>query len=244
MELLSRQQQTAIIVLCCLFVIGITLFVRRLAGAFLHDLDAGEAALYACVFTTAVVTSVRSLQLEAVPREGTAGWSSGLILSLVFVAGISSDPMAVLTAIASVALVFGVAQRRAVPASTQVLFEASSPGDDSEPLAINADQPIPSGSRVSLIRSTERGTERIEGSMAIDFDAHELTKTLHVPLWPPLAAEPTVECRLDGLDGRIRVPLAKRHGFRIEVRLPEGCDEPLSGTLRFTATAVSQSAAA
>jgi hypothetical protein len=102
----------------------------------------------------------------------------------------------------------------------------------------------PGDSTISLARSHRDGIERVEGSMSLAFAANEAQKSLHVPLWPPLATEPSVECELEGLDGRVRVALAKRHGFRIDVRLPEAPDEPLHGTLRFVATASCASAAA
>ena len=46
------------------------------------------------------------------------------------------------------------------------------------------------------------------------------------------------------ISGIFTLKFLKRHGFRIEVRLPEECDEPLAGTLRFTATAACRAAAA
>jgi hypothetical protein len=242
-ERLSRQQQTAAIVLCCLFLIGTALFVRRLAGAFAHELPAGEAALYACLFATAAVASLRNLRMSAT-YNGFAGSAAALILSLLFVAGLSSEPANVLACLASVAIVIALAQRSPDAAVVQQQPAASAETQDADELAAAGEaSPVPA-SRVSLMRSAAGGTERIEGSLAIEFEVHEQAKTLHVPLWPPLEAEPAVECRLEGLDGRVRVPLAKRHGFRIEVRLPEACDEPLAGTLKFTATAACRSAAA
>jgi hypothetical protein len=40
---------------------------------------------------------------------------------------------------------------------------------------------------------------------------------------------------LEGIEGRVRVPLAKPYGFRMEVRVPEAIDEPLAGIVRFFA---------
>ncbi len=250
MERLSRQQKAAIVVLFCLFIIAITVFARRLFGAFTHDLAPGEAALYSGLFAAAAVASVRSLRIPAICHEGVAGPVTTLILSLIFVAGLSVDPATMLVCLASIALVIGLAQRR--PAA-EVAFVQQPSADvdmgsadimDAGSSVMAADRAEAASGRVSLLRSTIGGAERIEGSMAIEFAAGELTKTLHVPLWPPLAAEPAVECRLEGLEGRVRVPLAKRHGFRIEIRLPEGCDEPLAGTLQFIATAACHAAAA
>jgi len=249
-ERLSRQQKMAIVVLFCLFIIAITVFARRLFGAFAHDLAPGEAALYSSLFAAAAVASLRSLRIPAICHEGVAGPVMSLVLSLIFVAGLSVVPAAMLVCLASIGLVIGLAQRQ--PATELAFVQKPSfdavvrPSDvtDTGSSVMAADLAEAASGRVSLLRSTVGGAERIEGSMAIEFAAGELSKTLHVPLWPPLAAEPTVECRLEGLEGRVRVPLAKRHGFRIEIRLPEGCDEPLAGTLQFIATAACHSAAA
>jgi hypothetical protein len=95
-----------------------------------------------------------------------------------------------------------------------------------------------------LSRSAAGGRERIDGLLRFEVPAGDVAAILHVPLWPPLAGDPVVTCELEELDGRVRVPLAKAHGFRIEVRIPEPVDEPLEGVVRFTAECREASAAA
>ena len=80
----------------------------------------------------------------------------------------------------------------------------------------------------------------------VDFEiaAGQTVQTLHVPVWPPLSGEPDVRCELEGLDGRVRVALAKPYGLRLEIRLVEPIDEPLSGAVRFVAETRPRPAAA
>lgn len=253
MERLNRQQKTAAIVLLCVFVMGVALFTRRLAGAISQNLASGEAALYAGLFATVVVAALRSLQRPTMRLDAVGRSVIALILSLVFVAGLTNEPLTVLACLVAVAAVIGLSDRgsEAVVTVSSAVTEPSAASDApvaqselAEELSADAEDPAISFGCISLHRQSLGDVERIEGAMALEFGARELTKMVHVPLWPPLASEPAVECQLEGLDGRVRVPLAKRHGFRIEVRLPEECDEPLAGTLRFTATAACRAAAA
>lgn len=252
MERLTRQQKTAAIVLLCVFVMGVAIFTRRLSGAITQNLASGEAALYAGLFATVVVAALRSLQRPTMRLDAVGRSALALIPSLVFVAGLSNEPLTVLACLAAVAAVIGFSDRGSAAVTVSSVAAEPSAASDApmaqselaEALSADAEDPVVSFGCISLHRQSVGNVERIEGAMALEFGARELTKTVHVPLWPPLASEPAVECQLEGLDGRVRVPLAKRHGFRIEVRLPEACDEPLAGTLRFTATAECRAAAA
>ncbi|MDQ3332341.1 MAG: hypothetical protein M3552_17110 [Planctomycetota bacterium] len=217
------------------------------------DLAPGEAVVVAATFAVIAAAALKSLRSEIKSSSRSALRIATLLLSLVFVAGLSENPLTIIACLGSVAAVIGfsVAGTSQVSSSSNELSTPAHPTADLDTLSFNGD----AAARVSAVaepqeygirfnRSARGGTERVEGSMSLEFAANEAVKTLHVPLWPPLDGDPAVECKLDGLDGRVRVPLAKRHGLRIEVRLPDAVDEPLAGTLRFVATAIRSTSAA
>jgi len=225
-----------------------TVFVRRIAAESLGNLPAGEAAAYAAAFVFAASAAARYLTGEAGDAARHAGGAAAFVVTLCFAAGLTTSPVGVLACVVSSGAI--------VALLTLPAFDASSvAGGAGTDAARNAAAPLPEATMSRLdepaggdrdgadetppasrfFRSTRDGLQIVEGTLRFDVPAGECVQTLHVPLWPPLDGAPAVTCELDGLDGRVRVPLAKPYGFRIEVRLPEPVDEPLSGAVRFVA---------
>jgi hypothetical protein len=233
-----------------LTVVALALFLRRVTGGPVSDLGAGETALYAGLFAAAAVGALRPLvEWVMSPARSSYGSLGGFLLTLVFVAGLSGNGFAVLVGIAAATVVpalllaaeYRGAQAAQTPATGDVGTRMASPVRG---VAGSDDGPGHGEPSLELRRSTAQDGERVAGRIRFEADAGETTKVLHVPLWPPLAGPPNVCCELEGVEGRVRVPLAKANGFRIEVRLTEVSDEPVSGAVRFTAVCRAASAAA
>jgi len=229
--------------------IALVLLFRRVSGAPLRDLNPGEAVVYTALFAAAASFVARRLAefLPKASRSPTAGLLTSLLLTLAFLAGLTTDPVTILAG------TFVAAGTLALPALSDRHTAADAPTNapvmpGHEPLVTPNDDAVlhddPRDAQIELVRTADGTCDRIAGAIRFDLDAGETFKTLHVPLWPSLAAEPMVRCDLEGLDGRVSVPYAKPHGFRIEVRLPEAIDEPLEGVVRFVAECPARSVAA
>lgn len=240
------------VALAGLGVVACSVFARRVSGATQADIAPGESALYAALFAVGTLFATRELAREVEASLRRVLDLTTLLLALTFIAALSLNPLTILACLGVVAVVFALNffESAAAGVSLQSLARFKPPASDLTPIETDAgvDEAPPASepahNGITLVRSTRGCTERVEGSMSLEFEANESLKTLHVPLWPPLSGDPHVECELEGLEGRVRVPLAKRHGFRIEVRLPESIDEPLAGTLRFVATVACRTSAA
>lgn len=76
---------------------------------------------------------------------------------------------------------------------------------------------------IRLERTTDEfGGEMIEGAAIAKFAIGQKRVNLHIPLSPPLAGVPVVECEQAGEESlRLRVPVRQPYGFRIEARRTE-----------------------
>jgi hypothetical protein len=75
-------------------------------------------------------------------------------------------------------------------------------------------------------RNTPDGLDCLEALLRISFSAGEREAIVHLPLHPPLAGPPEVECEpLDDADLTFKVTTAQPYGVRIEVRRGSGYDE-------------------
>ena len=76
---------------------------------------------------------------------------------------------------------------------------------------------------IRLERTTDEfGGEMIEGAAIATFAIGQKRVNLHIPLSPPLAGVPVVECEQAGEESlRLRVPVRQPYGFRIEARRTE-----------------------
>jgi hypothetical protein len=76
---------------------------------------------------------------------------------------------------------------------------------------------------IRLERTTDEfGGEMIEGAAIAKFAIGQKRVNLHIPLSPPLAGVPVVECEQAGDESlRLRVPVRQPYGFRIEARRTE-----------------------
>ena len=236
--------------------IAVVLFLRRIAVETLRDLPAGEAAAYAVGFSLAGFVSVRSLSSGAEPRGRGLGDAAVVLLTITFAAGLTTDAVSVLACLIASGMAVGIAasglgssgadiaagEGTGSPNSAGTAGPTASVGSGiAEPGSFDGstsseENPRPEEPRASLVRSIHDGTESLEGLIRFEIPAGETVQVLHVPVWPPLAGEPAVTCDLEEIEGRVRVPVAKSHGFRIEVRVPEAIDEPLAGAVRFAAT--------
>ncbi|MGC1272306.1 MAG: hypothetical protein WBC44_01260 [Planctomycetaceae bacterium] len=241
--------------------IALVTFFRRLVAAPLRDLPAGETIVYTALFATAcfAVSGLSARQLSPLWTRAAIPPVSTLVLTLVFLAGLSTVPVTILAgslvATAAVGLMTLTVRLETSHAArvnaecddvdppertvTEEPYRAIRDDDEHGPDSQKSDDPL-----VKLVRTNAAGGERITGSIRFETAPGETAKTLHVPLWPPLTGVPSVQCELNGIDGRVSVPYAKSHGFRIEVRLPEAVDEPLEGAVRFVAECEESSAAA
>lgn len=250
MERIPRFQLAATGATIALSSIALVTFSRRIAASGLENVLPGEAAFYAAVFAAASIVAVQKIADSLVEDRGReiAPPIAAFLLTLLFLAGLSTDPVAILCGVLSTAAVIGMATyaapsvaRDAGRTTTHHGDAAESLGGDAElrletpPVATHEEESGSPGHHVELVRSVEGSTEQVRGTLRFVANPGETATTLHVPLWPPLAGVPHVQCELEGIDGRATVPHAKPHGFRIEVRLPEPVDEPLDGTVRFRA---------
>ena len=75
-------------------------------------------------------------------------------------------------------------------------------------------------------RTTPDGLDCLEALLRIPFAAGEREAVVHLPLHPPLAGPPEVECEpLDDADLTFKVTTAQPYGVRIEVRRGGAYDE-------------------
>ena len=233
----DRQQRTFVVCAAVgLLLLGTVPFLRRSAGAVSRDLPLGEACLLTAMVTLLAVAVAAKLPLSREWRLSGVG-----LLMLTFVGGVVSDPLAFVvclvpvTAVCVAAAVGGASQSRVGDSVTGAATptEAHPQTPDLAPLTQDSFEPLEDAAGSLDIQRVE-GVQ-LSGRLSFELPAGETLRTLHVPLWPPLEFDPQVTCSLDEIDGRVRVTLAKRYGLRIEVRLPEAVDEPLTGVVRFTA---------
>ncbi|HEX6985198.1 MAG TPA: hypothetical protein VF170_07460, partial [Planctomycetaceae bacterium] len=188
-----------------LAVTAVVVFLRRAAGAPLRDLPAGEAAVYTAAFAAAIASSTRILADRTSSGQGRTGHTAvvSLLLTLVFLAGLSTDALTVVASLAAGSLVIGldllsagVSRSATVPASQPDGPTAARPAPTEPSVTPVEGTSQPSGhgeeTTVRLDRRMIDGRERLDGSIRFEIAAGETVKTLHVPLWPPLAAEPVV----------------------------------------------------
>lgn len=238
-----------------LVVIAATVFVRRIAVDSLRDLPAGEAAAYAAVFAFACAVTLRTLAASRGAPGVRMADAASVLLALFFAAGLTTSPVGALACVFAAAAVAGLLTlpERFQGAATSVEKAVGDPnrrGSEFDTTTVDRFE-RPAGGETAgaepelrLLRSVREGRQTVEGTMRFEVPAGEAAHTLHVPLWPPLPGEPAVRCELDGIEGRVRVPVAKPYGLRIEVRVPEPVDEPLAGVVRFTAECAAGAAAA
>ena len=239
-----------------LIALALVTFSRRVAGLSPDSLPPGEATLYTAVFAAAGLAAAHWLAEAFIPagRYKTVVPITSFLSTLLFLAGLTTEPVAILSGAVAGAAVIGLATHSAKPVdrgtatvSASELATAPSraplsPQEGTEAAA--SDETGVSEHRVELIRTIVDTGEHIAGSLRFETVPGATATTLHVPLWPPLAGPPRVRCELEGIDGRVCVPYAKPHGFRIEIRLPEPVDEPLEGVVRFQSEHTARTAAA
>lgn len=238
-----------------LFVLAATVFLRRIADDSLANLPAGEAAAYAAAFVFGGIWAARQLTDRLGASAARAGDVAALVVALGFVAGLTTAGVGVLACVVACLGVFGLMvlprAERSAAASTLAPVAATDPAEVSPPekhesveLGESAiGQEAGTTPALQLVRSTRHGRQVLKGQIRFEIPAGENVHVLHVPLWPPLDGDPVVTCELEEIEGRVRVPVAKPYGLRIEVRLPEPVDEPLEGAVRFVAEARAASAA-
>lgn len=251
----NQTVRPAACVIAGLATIAATLFVRRIAGDSLRDLPAGEAAAYAAVFAFVGTVTLRTLVANGGSTGVRLADGGALVLALFFAAGLTTSPVGALACVVGATAVARLLTlpERFQPAAMSVEktvgelnrqqfeFDATAVDLSEKPADSNGAGSEP---ELRLLRSVRDGRQTVEGTMRFEVPAGEAAHTLHVPLWPPLPGAPAVRCELDGIDGRVRVPVAKPYGLRIEIRLPEPVDEPLAGVVRFTAECAPGAAAA
>ena len=238
-------------VLASLALVAIGLFVRRSAGATDGDLPIGEASVLAGLMTFGAGTALSAVGRAVAAVTPSVMTGGTLLIGLTFAAGATDEPVAFLAGSAVVAAATVICTWRPIstsaaspasalarpmsadetPAAVQVLCPADEPtGDDT-----GSDRESPGEFSSTLVRSRQGSEVVLRGRLAFSVPAGEQVHAVHVPLWPPLPSDPQVECDLAGLEGRVRVTLAKAYGLRVEIRLTEPVDEPLDGGLSFTA---------
>lgn len=234
--------------------VAAVIFFRRLSGVSLQDLAAGEVAVFAGCFAivATVLLRVASREITVTLDSASIGLPAGLLL-IVFVAGLSSDPQTVLIGLLAgggiiVAAHFAFVgqsstevKRTAPCGSTTEIFEASEGSRDGSVDAANLQR---EAVETKIVRKKFDGTVTLEGCLTFEFAVGETVKLLHVPVWPSLPSPPNVQTTLEGVEGRVRVPLTRPYGFRIEIRLSEALDEPAEGILHFVANCRTSLAAA
>lgn len=88
-----------------------------------------------------------------------------------------------------------------------------------------------------LRRRSENGAEVVEGTFRVEFAPGQKQAALHVPLIPPLAAPPSVECCATDGALRVKVAAAYCYGVRIEARRGEPADGQLTALVSLVASA-------
>jgi hypothetical protein len=235
-----------------LTVVALAAFLRRAAGGPPGDLPAGEVAVYASLYASAGAVAIRSVARQCRCASQGLTAPASFLLSCVFIAALSREPLSVLVGLFAGAFVCtcaALADTFEIRSLAQLSREAATgdPHDTaapSRPTRPDVSPPTHAPPDMEIVRCAIKGGERLSGTIRFEIAPGEAMKILHVPLWPSLAGPPEVHCELDGIEGRVRAPVAMPHGLRIEVRLEEPVDEPLSGAVRFTAECRSGAAAA
>lgn len=94
-------------------------------------------------------------------------------------------------------------------------------------------------------RAAESPGDSIEALWRVRFEAGVREAVIQLPIHPPLAGQPQVECEpLDSTDLACTVTAARRFGVRIEVRRPVPCDQPLTALVGVEIHAASPAEAA
>lgn len=102
--------------------------------------------------------------------------------------------------------------------------------------AEHAQHPEPRISQWLKRTTDDSGSERIEGTIRVNFEAGQRQATVHIPFIPALATMPRIDCHpLDGSHVRLKVGLAQKFGTRIEARRSDSGAEPLVVEIGFTA---------
>jgi hypothetical protein len=91
----------------------------------------------------------------------------------------------------------------------------------------------------SMSRATQSdGSETIEGTVALRFDAGQQIGVVHLPFCPPLAGQPEVSCYLlEDRPVRLRVTATHTYGVRLEARRIETTSGPEEIVVGYTVSA-------
>ena len=150
-------------------------------------------------------------------------WSGGGWGTLVWV-----GVLLVLGLVASVLWVAGPQLRMAErEADSPVSATTAAPGDvttrDSSMREDSRTQPSAPASDAAIVQRMERsvdgGEELIAVEWRVEFAAGETSRAVHLPITPPLAAAPEVECEpLDDAEVDVTVGACHAYGVRLDVR--------------------------
>jgi hypothetical protein len=117
-------------------------------------------------------------------------------------------------------------------AYANVETEASSPVMDGTHLTAGAPLDDSAVSQQIVRRATESTGDSIEALLRVRFEAGVKEAVIQLPIHPPLAGPPRVECEpLDSTDLTCTVTAARRFGVRIEVRRPAPLEQPLTALI-------------
>lgn len=226
-----------------LVVIAAVLFLRRTFGDGLTNLPAAEVMLYAALFAAASgMVSDRLRRISHAPVPPHALLALGFLVSLAFTAGLAADPFDAFGSLVAIVAVLAISHRDQFSAWRQ---NATPSGETGSVQERGEGKPLDDCNVSQSITRRVVGSDcHIEGMMSFDIPPGESIHQLHIPFWPLLPGIPEVECEVDGLDARLRVPLAAAHGLRIEVRAAQASDATRQGILHVSAYASSSRAAA
>jgi hypothetical protein len=238
-----------------LFLSSAWLLVRRLTGALEAPLDSG---LLITVGVCAVLCAAATRLLWRGAANGTTDsvrpvrdWLP--TIALVFVATSAVVPGSSISAaivlwsmIAAEEIAAALLARLPTRPSRQSLIMAqhrSGGGLKTRPRATDKgiDGEARVGSDVWQHHTRERvvdGSELVHGTLRAGFVAGQRTASEHVVFCPMLSAVPRITAMaLDQLDCSVRATHIYRYGARLEIRLPEPCDEPVDVLVHYEARA-------
>lgn len=223
-----------------LVVIAAALFLRRTFADGLANLPTAEVILYTAMFGVAAGYVSSRLTRSPIPTRVTL--LLGLLVSLAFAAGLSADPFDAFGGLFAIVLTLAIARLDKLHVPQHRL----TPSEETGRNQVQGETPPPDDSDVSqsITRRAVGSDCHVEGMLNFEIPSGETVHQLHIPFWPVLPGIPEVECEIDGLEARLRVPLAAAHGLRIEVRAAQASNTTRHGTLHFAAFASSASAAA
>ena len=215
---------------------------RRLVGALPLSMPVGAAILGTVAIGGLMFAGLRLIfTARVLPRPAHLACGFAGLAAAV---GLTAEPLPLLICLlvtgATTAALGWVATyvREAANDQETVRYTPAEPVATDSPAELNAEAESDFETAwLRLARVRRDGFDVLEGTLTVEFAAGESAKTVHLPVWPPFAGEPEVECECDDDTVRVRPLAAKSHGLSLEVRRGGSAKKPSAAEVAFAAMA-------